>query len=156
MDISDMKVMVVPGGDLALLHAITKKVKGVLPGGRCIEGEVRLAPAFFLVPVKATAFADRGLGTAMPFRRNHKDAADLYALLKFSPETATGLANSVKAYRSWPFIDKTVKSLVTYFVAPDGQGVDAVIDFVQPRVREEDLRRKVAEVASEYVRALDG
>jgi hypothetical protein len=158
MDIGDLKVMVIAGGDLALLHSITKKIKGVLPGGRCIEGEVRLAPPFFLVPVKATAFADRGLdAVSTAFRRNYKDAADLYALLKFSPETPGCLANSVKAYRSWPLIDKTVKSVVTYFAAPDAQGVDAVIDFVQPRVDEEDdLRRKVAEVASEYVRALDG
>jgi hypothetical protein len=113
-------------------------------------------PPFVLIPIKATAFAERGMDSvAAAFRRNHKDAADLYALLRFSLEGPTELANLIRPYRSLPLIESTARSLLNHFFATDGQGVDAVIQFVQPRFGEADLRTKVVDVATEYARALD-
>lgn len=156
MDIGDLEVKIAAEGDLALRHSVTKRIRGLLANGRSIEGEVRLVPPFVLILIKANAFAERGMDSvAAAFRRNHKDAADLYALLRFSLEGPTGLANLVQPYRNLPLMENTVQALVKYFVNTDGQGVDAVIQFVQPGVGEADLRRKVVEVATEYVRALD-
>jgi hypothetical protein len=153
-DIGDLKARILIGGDLALENAVVRRIKGILPDGRPIEGEARVAKPFVLVPMKALAFARRGFDTVIPAMRSYKDAADLFGLLKCWPEGPEDLARALKPYRSRPLVEEGLRSLIEFFTTADSPGVDAAVEFIQPPGAETDFRASVSDVVVRYVKTL--
>lgn len=152
--VGDLPTRMTVGADLALKHCVDKEITGVVPDNRILKGKVRLTCTFILVPMKAIAFVARGLSTVDPKYRRVKDAGDLYALLRFDPAKPAGLAKAVKPYRGRTLLQDAVACLKNHFTSRKGEGINALVEFLQGR-REEDLvRTEMLELVDEYLRGL--
>jgi hypothetical protein len=154
-DIGDLSARVLVGGHLALSNSEMRRIVGRTLTGERREGEVKLVKPFILVPLKAIAFRNRGLPNVDPDYRTVKDAADLYALLRFlGPET---LARAAHGYRRRSLFEDALDVLKGHFGKIEGQGgegVDALLEFVERRLPEAPLRAEMVDLAMRYLKAI--
>lgn len=159
-DLGGLNAFVLDGGTLGLNNAIVQRITGETPDGESKTGDVRVVPAFFLVPMKAVAFEYRGIkGKIDEEDRKTKDAADIYALLQYLG--ASEMAKGLRPYRGRNFVERASHILETRFTSPSGQGADgadALIEFLGAHIADltvvAEYREQLVELVQKYLTEL--
>lgn len=154
-DLGGLHAFILEGGALGLSQGASQTISGVTPEGEAKAGEVRVVPPHLLVPMKALAFEARGIrGEVDEEYRKTKDAADLFALWGL-PGGPSRLAADLRPWRR-AFTEKAAEILEQRFMERGGDGADALVEFLRPRIEgpdaEADLRQRLAERAEEYLK----
>jgi hypothetical protein len=154
-DLGGLHAFVLESGALGLNQSVSQTMAGVTPEGEAKAGTVRVVPPHLLLPMKALAFEDRGIrGEVKEEYRKTKDAADIFALWGL-PGGPTKLAVDLRPWRR-AFTEKAAEILEQRFMDRDGDGANALVEFLRPRIEgpdaEADLRQRLTERTEEYLR----
>lgn len=155
--IGDLKARALVGGILAVHESEVRRLEGIGPAGGRKSGEVRVIKPFMLAMLKAIAFEKRGRRMIPEGKRARKDAADLYALLRYAPGGPEGLAEVAKRFGGREVVQDGVRSMRRYFTVVDGEGSDTLIEYFRdgaPRPADQ-MRRELAELARAFVEEFD-
>lgn len=151
--IGDLTARILTGGVLAVQESEPRRIEGILPGGGRKSGTVRIVKPFMLAMLKALAFECRGRKGTRVRHPSRKDAADLYALLKYSKGGPETLARMARTYSGRDVVREGVRVIERYFTTLQGEGVETLIRYFRDRPPRpvDQMARELVELAQAFL-----
>lgn len=138
--IQDFRAHKARGADLVFNRKLVERVPiiGYLPNGTEFDAQIRVAGPVPFIVMKANALKNRN---------KHKDAYDIWFLLKNHPAGLDGLADALIEHANHGLVQEALDHLAQTFAAADGKGPTAVARFhddLQPGTEQYEQTRQDA------------